>query len=368
MTSTSPAAVNDAQPREWTVPPKASTKKPDRLDSLTAIRALAALAVFAHHSHSAIWPSSAFGRLSVQGSAGVAFFFVLSGFVLTWSSRPGDTTRAFYRRRLARIAPLYLLAWLGGVALNLDTGESPFRNQLPALLGVQAWIPSGHVYFAGNAVLWSLSCEAFFYLLFPHLIGPIRRLSTRAVALTLAGTLTVSIGWPVLLHPAGPSGISYWLMYLFPPARFLEFLAGVLLAVLVQRRAVPRIPLIPVIVLSIASYLATGWAPLYLQPVALMLLPWALVIVAAAQHDLAGGTPAPAWLVRLGAWSFAFYLFHQLVIKEVAHRLPPSGTVGQVGWTAALLAAAVLISGVLYEKVERPLERRLRGRQPLPTP
>src|SRR4051812_30091043 len=112
--------------------PTTSVAAPGRLDSLTGIRALAAFAVFTHHTHSAMLPSAGFGHLSTQGSSGVAFFFVLSGFVLTWSSRPDDSTASFYRRRIARILPLYLLAWIGGVALNLVTGESRLANQIPA--------------------------------------------------------------------------------------------------------------------------------------------------------------------------------------------------------------------------------------------
>jgi peptidoglycan/LPS O-acetylase OafA/YrhL len=334
-----------------------------RLDSLTGIRALAAFAVFIHHAHSAMIASPGLGHLTRQGSSGVAFFFVLSGFVLTWSSRSEDTTTSFYRRRIARILPLYLLAWLGGVGLNLATGESPLINQLPALFGLQAWAPSDRVHFAGNAVLWSLSCEAFFYLCFPLVIGRLRALGTRAAAVLLGGVLGAAIGWPVLLHPASGSGVRYWLMYLFPPTRFLEFLAGILLALLVSRGAVSRVPLWPASTLAVLVYLLAGWAPMYLQPVALMLLPWVLVIVAAAQHDLAGGRSAPAWLVRLGVWSFAFYLFHQLILKQVASAWRPDSVVAQVACSALLLAVAIVLAGLLAERVERPLERRLRGRQ-----
>jgi peptidoglycan/LPS O-acetylase OafA/YrhL len=334
-----------------------------RLDSLTGIRALAAFAVFTHHTHSAMIPNSGFGHLSSQGSSGVAFFFVLSGFVLTWSSRPEDTATSFYRRRIARIVPLYLLAWWGGVGLNLVTGESKVVDQLPALFGIQAWIPSDQIHFAGNAVLWSLSCEAFFYLVFPLVIDRLRALGTRAAAGLLAAVLATAIGWPLLLHPATASGLRYWLMYLFPPARFLEFVAGILLALLVSRGAIGRIPLRPAIGLALGVYVLSGWAPMYLQPVALMLLPWVLVIVAAAQHDLADGAPAPAWLVRLGVWSFAFYLFHQLIIKQLAFAWLPDNTAVQAACSLLLLAVAIAIAGLLAERVEAPLERRLRGRR-----
>jgi len=341
--------------------PSAATTR-SRLDSLTGIRALAAFAVFAHHAHSALIANPGLGHLTRQGSSGVAFFFVLSGFVLTWSSRPDDTARSFYRRRIARILPLYLLAWWGGVALNLVTGESPLVRQLPALFGLQAWAPSDRVHFAGNAVLWSLSCEAFFYLVFPLIIGRLRALSSRAAGGLLAAVLAAGIGWPVLLHPRYGSGLRYWLMYLFPPTRLLEFVAGILLALLVSRGALARIPLLPVTLFAAGTYLLAGWAPMYLQPVALMLLPWALVIVAAAQHDLAGGSPAPGWLVRLGVWSYAFYLFHQLILKDFAFVCRPGSTLMQLVCSLVLLLVAIALARLLAERVEAPLERRLRGR------
>src|SRR5205823_3153004 len=40
----------------------------------------------------------------------VSFFFVLSGFVLTWNNSARDTRR-YYRNRLARIVPNYVVTW-----------------------------------------------------------------------------------------------------------------------------------------------------------------------------------------------------------------------------------------------------------------
>ncbi len=44
------------------------------------------------------------------GTSGVTFFFVLSGFVLTWSAQPGTKVFIFYRRRFARIWPAHIVA------------------------------------------------------------------------------------------------------------------------------------------------------------------------------------------------------------------------------------------------------------------
>lgn len=64
----------------------------------------------------------ALDHLVGQGRSGVTFFFVLSGFLLAWSARPGDRARSFYRRRFARIYPAYLssLVFAGALWAILD--------------------------------------------------------------------------------------------------------------------------------------------------------------------------------------------------------------------------------------------------------
>ncbi len=79
--------------------------------SLTGLRFIAAALVFAFHSSLTNFPLSPFADedvahgyewlFSKAGWIGVSFFFILSGFVLTWSSRGGDTLTSFWRRRLA---------------------------------------------------------------------------------------------------------------------------------------------------------------------------------------------------------------------------------------------------------------------------
>src|SRR4051794_29113441 len=118
-----------------------------RLDSLTGLRAVAAFAVFLTHAQGLFdgGPAGPFlRRISAQGPTGVSFFFVLSGFVLTWSSRPGDRPGAFYRRRFARIAPAYWCALCAAVLLELTVlrsgrGAAPAKDAIPSFFAVQAW-------------------------------------------------------------------------------------------------------------------------------------------------------------------------------------------------------------------------------------
>lgn len=338
-----------------------------RLDRLTALRWVAALLVFGCHLNLVVLQVGRLGRLTSQGVAGVDFFFVLSGFVLAWSHRPGDSARPFYRRRAARILPLYLLAWLAGALASPLLHGSSLAQQLPSLFLVQAWVPSFPIYFAGATVLWSLSCELLFYLVFPLLIGPIVRARDTSL-LRLAGAMAVlAILVPVALHPAdSDEGWRYWLIYPFPVTRLCEFVLGAAAAVLVSRGALPRVRLVPALLLASVVYLASGWTPEWVQPVAAPVVPFALVIVAAAQSDLEGATRPPRWLVRLGEWSFAFYLFQLTILRVVMHWAGNPGLGARVVLSVVLFGVCLGAAAVLCELVEKPVERRLRRDRSLP--
>ncbi|MBP1135109.1 peptidoglycan/LPS O-acetylase OafA/YrhL [Arthrobacter sp. PvP023] len=76
------------------------------LPRLTSLRSFAALAVFGFHIFRwTEWDEAK--AIAGHGYAGVAFFFILSGFLLTWSFRPEPVT--FYFRRFARLYPGYFM-------------------------------------------------------------------------------------------------------------------------------------------------------------------------------------------------------------------------------------------------------------------
>src|SRR5438874_2594796 len=130
---------------------------------------------------------------------------VLSGFVPAWSARPTDTATRVWQRRAARILPTYLVTWLvAGAAASWLIGETPWRAGAANLLLVQAWIPRESIYFGWNGPAWSLSCEAFFYLLLPLILPRVARLSARdrlrlasaLVAVDICLTVVASIATP----------------------------------------------------------------------------------------------------------------------------------------------------------------------------
>jgi peptidoglycan/LPS O-acetylase OafA/YrhL len=110
------------------------------------------------------------------GWVGVSFFFVLSGFVLTWSSRPTDTARRFWRRRVAKVFPNHLVTSVAAILLLVNAGQALGGwKVVPAIFLLQSWFPQIEISSAANSVSWSLSCELLFYLSFPLLIRLVDR-------------------------------------------------------------------------------------------------------------------------------------------------------------------------------------------------
>src|SRR5690242_18897656 len=101
-----------------------------RLPALTGVRFLAAAQmVVLHYGLQNMVGSPDWLRAMVgAGGVGVQLFFVLSGFILTYTYQAQDGLRGTWRRfwwaRFARIYPLYLLSLVVLVPLELRAGEN----------------------------------------------------------------------------------------------------------------------------------------------------------------------------------------------------------------------------------------------------
>ncbi|BEP13590.1 acyltransferase [Acidothermaceae bacterium B102] len=356
-----------------------TVRRASRLDSLTGLRAFAALAVFLTHV-AAVADARTQGSVHVltrPGYVGVSFFFVLSGFVLTWSRRPGDRASSFYRRRVSRIYPVYIVTWVAAGVLAV-VGVLPKSGHVGSALGavlLQAWIPKENVYYALNGVAWSLSAEAFFYLTFPlyadRLKGcgrAVRRGIFVAAVLVLVALAVVGQSRIPAAQYTGTqaAGFWLWLIYNCPLVRVLEFVMGVILALEVRDGL--SVPCLPAWAFaSFAALLAAGEWPNAFSRSCYTLVPFLGLIAAAATRDNRGLRSffSTGAVVRLGEWSFSFYMVHQLLTHAVSDHYRAHG------WVALPVAVGLLVSSVaaaagLFYVVERPWDRRLRGGQAPP--
>lgn len=290
------------------------------------------------------------------GGTGVSFFFVLSGFVLTWSARSSDTRRAFWRRRAAKIYPNHLVTALIAAALFGVTGPVSLITNLTL---TQVWFPFPEVYDSLNVVSWSLACEAFFYFCFPVVLAKARELSAAQLRWTGAGLVTSVIMVGAVLV-AVPYPTASWLGYHFPPVRLAEFILGIVLALLVKAGAWRGPGLRWSLVLFALAYVVAVRVPFPLNQQAVTLVPVALVVAAAATADTTGVRTvwARQTLVYLGEVSFAFYLTHYLVIVGAVHAglVPRHVTLyTAVVGTCGMFGASMLAALALYHGVEQPM-------------
>ncbi|MCU1601405.1 MAG: hypothetical protein JWO22_2114 [Frankiales bacterium] len=325
------------------------------LKRLTSLRAFAALAVFGFHTRDKLhW--SVGRHVFGLGYSGVAFFFVLSGFVLTWSTQPGTGARQFYLRRFARIWPMHVVAGAGAaVAFGLGSAWAVTSN----LLLLQAWDPRDHVHYSLNTPSWSLSVEAFFYAVWPLAVVLARRRWGLFAALAV-GVFGVEAGVAAWLANDGYAHAAA--AYVNPLLRLGEFLLGMAMAVAAQRGRGPRVP-VPVALVAVLVSLLAARSLLGFPVTDYALVPsYALLIWSAAKADLAGGRSllAHPWLVYAGKVSFCFYLLHYLVLTAVgkAHVGLPPALLALV----ALVVTAVIAAGCMHA-IEQPMQRRITHRR-----
>ncbi len=158
--------------------------------NLDGLRFFSFLAVFLLHGlvtdspaiHEANWFKQS--KLLAHADLGVSFFFVLSGFLITYlllfenQSRGKIDVGSFYVRRVLRIWPLYFFCVIYGFIitphLRILMGQSPAENANPLLsatfLNNFDRIHNGPPQSAVLGVLWSIAVEEQFYLLWPLLL------------------------------------------------------------------------------------------------------------------------------------------------------------------------------------------------------
>lgn len=197
-------------------PPVAAPPRPrPHLDALTGLRFFAAAYVVTYHyAAQALQGAPALARnINGGGPTAVSVFFVLSGLVLAYGAtddqgRCAKPPRRFWLDRFARIWPLFAVAAIA--AMPLDLGRLRHEWATPgaaayvymvvhtvlALLLVQAWVPFLAV--TANGPGWSLSVEAFFYVVFPRLVHRLRVRDTAALVRRIVVLWTLSVV-PVLV-------------------------------------------------------------------------------------------------------------------------------------------------------------------------
>ena len=354
-----------------------SGKSSADLDALTIARYPAAIGVVWFHFGRAQLPLIPhwLGGFIVSGYAGVTFFFVLSGFILTYvyhsrELRDPVELRRFAAHRVARIYPVYLLAWAlyGLVSPPHQWIGVLVWGALSATL-LQSWVPNAPPNW--NWPGWSLSAEAFFYACFPALLWASRGARPKVLWSVLLLLLIANTVYIELIHEVGNHIIlrnthlattaRQYLSYL-PLLQGLLFAMGVVLGRLFLALR-SRLVLSPWVVAAlVAAIVATLSVRVDFYPGErrdMLLAPefCALVLVLANMRVPAG------WLTNcglaLGRASYAVYILQfpmWILLDRLIHFSAPP--IIQITGFCVVLTA---ISLCVYRFVERPAEQFIRA-------
>jgi peptidoglycan/LPS O-acetylase OafA/YrhL len=334
-----------------------------RLVGLQICRGVAALLVVVYHGGRMVaLPQYAgyvpLGNAFAFGHAGVDFFFVLSGLIITLVhggdvGRPGLLARYLWRR-LIRIYPIY---WM-----------------------VAAAVTAGGLFAGHSYSFFGLAASA---LLIPHEDGPILGVAwTLEHEMLFYGLFALAIWRRQLVAPLVATALLLMVLALYPPWReiaalrflghpcHLQFLMGVGSALIVRNRPV-RAPYCLAAV-GAGGFLLVGigedggvFASGSLTETVLFGLASAMLLVGLVAAERSGRLRPKASAAMLGAASYSIYLIHTVVIGALAHLLATCGVLAYFpGWALLVVVgvAAVAAGLALHVVVEAPLMLRLSGR------
>lgn len=336
------------------------------LPALTGIRFVAAIQVvifhfgagFASRHHAPLLVTNALAN----GWTAVTLFFILSGFILSYTycgqiEEPGGKTR-FWEARFARVYPVYFLSLILCWPFNSHPGPG---LSIAVFTMVQTWNPF-HVEYGGvwNMPAWTLSTEAFFYLLFPFVLPLLEKFSVRTLRLITAATLLLIVFGHTMTSAINPlTRVTYLPL---PAFRFPEFLAGMTLGLIFLRSPRPS----PRPWLSLAAVLATLAILCFVKGpwLSLLAIPLAVLIYElAAGHSLLARLLGSRPLILLGGASYAIYLLQEPVRSWMHVAITGSYDLRtEKGGIDVLLSPVVLIvfSIGVFLLWEEPMRKRIR--------
>lgn len=345
---------------------------------LTSLRFFFAAMVFLSH----LWflqDESAFMRhlyddIFYEGYIGVSFFFILSGFVLSYSYHnkilAGQTKFSeFWLARFARIYPLHILTLLIVIPLSFQGNITEWINRFVLnIFLLQSFVPSDDVYFYFNSVSWSISDEWFFYIMFPFLVF---MLTKRKYLWAMPFIL--------MLIP-----VSLWLVkesyhekyfYINPLLRLGDFIIGILLYLLYKKRketsllksktVATTLEISSILLLSVFLYFHSDipqgyrYSCYYWPPIVL------LIYTFSYSKGHISNILSNKILVYLGEISFGFYMIHMLIIryyKFLPQKFPALSAYTPLDHNGAIIIFLISLAGsiILYKWFEKPMNKYIK--------
>lgn len=310
--------------------------------------------------------------LRVGGKA-VCFFFILSGFVLSYGygsrlSIDGLTYKNFLVPRLAKLYPLHWILLPVGIWIGRGFLKQTFYYLPANFLLLQSWIPNPDSYFSGNGISWFLSTTLFLYLIFPYLWNFCSRLTIRFNLFIYVILIVVRC---ILEFAISGEAKVDWL-YINPATRWMDFTVGII-TFLIYRKLKEKIRAIKVLwqvfaFLSVMLTLSVFYITHNVKyPLALFWIAYSCLICGSVMvEDLYGDDFQQRHIKfthvisELSNISFSFYLLHQIVILVLFNHKPINLLDDNIAKFFIILTICTFLAYISHHYFERPISRYLK--------
>lgn len=366
----------------------------NRLPGIDILRGLAAMLVVLHHIHirfringfrfEPFLPDAMIRVLMYSGYYAVVCFFVISGFLITrlslrrWNSLQQIEPLRFYGLRAARILPCLLLVVAISSLLHLlavrpfiiNPDRATLGGAVFAALGFHVnWYEGQHGYLPGNwDVLWSLSVEETFYLLFPLACLALR--SRLALLLGLLPLIFIAPFYRLWVQDLEPWGEYAYLCCMDGIA--LGCIAGWLSERRPLQASAARIAMFAGAALVLFMLICRGTVErlgLYATATDLTLLELGMGLILLAMAAGTGTTVfsrGTSLLRAIGRCSYEIYLTHMFVVfsffmayEALFGKATPS-VIPYPVWYALMLTSSILLGAAVSRWYSEPANRALR--------
>ena len=300
------------------------------------------------------------------GGAGVDIFFVLSGFIITYTSAKGlankEKLKPFIRKRIIRIYPTYWIIISGFLVLQIlfpSFYRVPYDGTVNNFFATYLLLPKHAMV---NGVSWTLTYEIYFYLLFS--LGFLIHKKKWFFYILFAYSISIIL---LPLFNYNFENANEWIKLISSPMN-IEFFMGVLAALVITKlNAMMAKPLVIIgsALFFVSGVLSNNGVILFnneFNRVILFGIPSFLLIIAVVKLEITKKVEAPIILLLLGEASYSIYLIHLPVVAAATVVLAKLGISNVLILHFSLLIIIVIICvvGILFFKwVERPIIDKL---------
>jgi peptidoglycan/LPS O-acetylase OafA/YrhL len=331
------------------------------IPSLDGIRAISVLIVVLGHSGL---------EALVPGGLGVTIFFFLSGYLITTlmltehERTGGINILNFYTRRVFRLVPPLIISLAIAYGLTYTkllsggiTGAGLAAQLLYFANYYGLFFDPGNTIPDGTGILWSLAVEEHFYILYPLLMTLMlgSALRPRTIGVLLGGGCLAVLVWRI--HLVQSPGFVSDRTYYGSDTRIDSIIYGCILAVVANpRQQTNRTRMSWVHWAILAAAAVTLLLTLVYRDMAfretirysiqgLALMPIFYFAVRFSDNGLFRKLNLP-WMATLGAYSYAIYLIHYVVIMVIVKNTPAVAAKSVILFPTALLISIAYAAAI----------------------